>query len=58
MKVHWSVCDGFVNNGTQTTTIDDGELAECETEAEREQLIADAIQEDFAQKISWRREKV
>ena len=54
MKVKWQVDDGYVSGSRpQTTKIDDDELAECETEEERKELINDYIQNDFEQRISW-----
>lgn len=54
MKVRWEVEDGYVGKSRpQVTTVPDEELAECDTEEEREQLIASYIQEDFEQRISW-----
>jgi len=61
MKVVWAVEDGYVGLRTKTTIINDEELADCKTEEKREELIADAIQSDFEQRVSWRevrREKV
>jgi hypothetical protein len=56
MKVRWAVDDGYVGKGREhTTEVDDDELAECETEQEREDLIAEYIEEDFRQIISWYR---
>lgn len=54
MKVKWQVDDGYVSGSRpQTTNVDDDELAECETEEERQDLINDSIQNDFEQCISW-----
>ena len=54
MKVTWQVDDGYVlGSRPLTTDIDDDELAECETEEERKELINDYIQNDFDQRISW-----
>ncbi|MCK5343287.1 MAG: hypothetical protein KAR20_07775 [Candidatus Heimdallarchaeota archaeon] len=54
MKVTWEVEDGYCGGSRpHTTEVDDDELAECETEEERENLIIDYIQEDFEQNISW-----
>ncbi len=54
MKVVWAVEDGYVGLRTKTTVISDDELADCETEEERETLISEAIQSDFEQRVSWR----
>ena len=54
MKIIWEVEDGYVGKSApHETEIDDDELAECETEEDRENLISDSIQEDFNQKVSW-----
>lgn len=54
MKVRWEVEDGYVGKSRpQTTEVPDEELAECDIEEEREQLIESYIQEDFEQRISW-----
>lgn len=54
MKVIWQIEDGYVGNSRpHTTEVDDQELSDCDTEAEREELISDAVQDDFAQAISW-----
>ena len=53
MKITWQVDGEYVDNGTYETEIDDGDLEECETEEEREELITETIQEDFASRISW-----
>jgi len=54
MKVTWEIEDGYVGKSRpQETEIDDDELAECENEEDREELIASYIQEDFLQNISW-----
>lgn len=54
MKIIWEVEDGYVGKSApHETEIDDDELAECETEEARENLISDSIQEDFNQKVSW-----
>lgn len=53
MRVTWQVDDGYVGGRPQYTEIDDEELAEYETEEEKEQFISECIQEDFDNKISW-----
>ncbi len=54
MIVTWEVEDGYIGKSRpQKTTVDDDELAECETEAQREELISSYIQNDFQQNISW-----
>jgi len=52
--VRWQVDSGYVGNPrTHTTRIYRQDYDNCETDQEREQLIADSIQDDFLQKISW-----
>lgn len=54
MKVCWQVEDGYVGpSRPQYTEVPDDELAEMETETEREELIDEYVQEDFMQKITW-----
>jgi len=54
MKVTWEVQDGYVGaSRPQYTVIPDDELAECEEDWEREDLIAEYVREDFLQRISW-----
>jgi hypothetical protein len=54
MKVRWEVSDGYVGKSRpQYTEIPDDELAECETEFERQQLIDDYVESDFQSKIAW-----
>ena len=56
MIVTWEVDDGYVGKSRpQHTEVPDNELAECETDEEREDLINDYIQSDFEQRISWSR---
>ena len=56
MIVRWEVTDGFVGKQRpQETEIDDEELAQFETEEQREEYINECIQEDFNQSISWDR---
>jgi len=54
MIVTWTVEDGYVGKSRpQTTNIDDDDLAECETDEEREELISDCIQSDYEMNICW-----
>jgi len=58
MQVTWEVYDGYAGpSRPQTTVIDDDELAECETEEDREKLINDCIQDDFEERIQWYRKE-
>jgi len=54
MKITWEVDDGYCGKSRpQTTEIDDEELAEYETEEEKEKFIEECIQQDFEQRITW-----
>lgn len=54
MEVKWQVDDGYAGPARpQYTKVPDEELAECESEQEREDLINDYVSEDFLQKITW-----
>ena len=54
MKVTWEVEDGYCGKSRpHYTKIDDGDLADCETDEERERLIEETIQEDFDNNITW-----
>ena len=53
MIVKWYVEDGYANHGTQITEINDAELAACENDEEREELIEKCIQADFEDNIYW-----
>ena len=53
MKVTWEVEDGYVGKSRpQTTEIPDEDLEGLD-EAQKEKVIAEAIQEDFDSKITW-----
>jgi hypothetical protein len=55
MKVRWQVNDGYAGGARyQYTDIPDGELNDL-SKQEREDLIAEYIQDDFEQKITWSR---
>lgn len=53
MIITWTVDDEYVGNGTYETEIDEGDLEECETEEEKEEVIRQGIQEDFENRVSW-----
>ena len=54
MIIIWEVEDGYMGKSRpQETEIDDDELAEYETEEEKEEFIRNEIQNDFEQTISW-----
>ena len=53
-RITWEVEDGYVGKSRpHFTEVDDDELAECETEDERNDLINDYVQEDFDNHISF-----
>lgn len=54
MIIYWQIDDGYVTKRPPyKTVINDDELADYEEGPEREDFIAECIQEDFEQKISW-----
>jgi len=54
MEITWQVDDGYCGGGRpQYLEVDDNDLADCDTEQEREALISEAIQEDFEVNITW-----
>ena len=54
MIITWEVEDGYVGKSRpQKTTIDNDELAECDTDEEKNEYIEQCIQEDFMMNISW-----
>lgn len=55
MRIEWKVDDSCTRNGRLFTEIDDIELAKCDSEHKKEELIFRRVQQDFEQKISWYR---
>ena len=54
MKITWEVSDGYIGKSRpQYTEVPNDELAKCETEEEREELIEEYIQNDFQESIGW-----
>ncbi len=54
MNITWEVEDNYIGKSRpQFTYVDDDDLAACETDDEREVMIASAIQDDFEMNISW-----
>jgi len=54
MRITWEVSDGYVGKSRpQYVNIPDDELADCETEEEKQKLIEQYVQDDFEQNISW-----
>jgi len=54
MKVIWQVDDGYAGGSApQYTIVDDDELAECETEEGRQEVIREYVQSDFECTITW-----
>lgn len=53
MKIHWEIDDGYCGGSRpQSTEIDNEELAEYETEEEKEEFIQECLREDFNGKVS------
>lgn len=50
----YEIDDGYVGHRPQSTTLNASELADCETWEDAKELINDAVNEDFAQKIMCR----
>ena len=56
MMVTWQVEDGYGGKARpQETEIDDDELAELDSDEDRDDYINQCIQEDFDENISWYR---
>lgn len=59
MRVTWEVEDGYVGKSSpQFTEIPDEDFEDfdgeiCENKEERQEIIDNAVQNDFDQKISW-----
>lgn len=54
MKITWQVSDGYGGElRPHEVDIDDNDLADCETDEEREDMIAEIVEEEFRQKVSW-----
>ena len=54
MRIRWEIDDGYAGGSRpQYTEIPNYELAECETDEERERLIREYIQQDFETTVSW-----
>jgi hypothetical protein len=63
MKVRWEIDDNYAGSSTrpQKTDISEDDIKDCEDIDDAMQMIADIIQEDYEQNISWyipNREKV
>lgn len=54
MKVKWYVEDRYYDKSrAHVTQIDDGDLAECGTDEEKQELINQRIQNDFEKQVNW-----
>jgi hypothetical protein len=54
MRVSWEINDAHAGKSPpQYTEIDDDDLADCQTEEERDELIAQRIQSDFMRITGW-----
>lgn len=55
MKITYYVEDGYIGSQTRphNIKIDDDELNECESRQDKIDLISDAVQSDFENKISF-----
>jgi sorbitol-specific phosphotransferase system component IIBC len=54
MKITYYVEDGYISGSRpQNIKVDDQDLADCETDEEKIQVIEAAIEDHFSQNISW-----
>jgi hypothetical protein len=54
MKITWEVEDGYVGKSSpQVVDVPDEELAECETDEEKHDLVEEYVQQDFNNNISY-----
>lgn len=54
MRVTWETEDGYMGGSRpQHTEVDDGDIESCDTLDEAMQMVSDAIQDDFEQKVTW-----
>jgi glutamate synthase domain-containing protein 3 len=54
IKIRWQVDDGYAGGSRpQSTEIDKSELEQCDTFEEAKELIENAVQEDYENKVSW-----
>ena len=57
MKVKWYINDGYAGQPrVHYTEINEQDLIKCKTDCEKQDLIDEIIQNDFAQKINWYRD--
>ena len=49
----WKVSDGYIGHGPHKTSIDLDEIKECDSNEEAAQLVEEAIEESFREKVSW-----
>lgn len=54
MRVTWEVEDGYCGEARpQYTEIPNDELADCQTEEEKDRLIEEYVEQDFKQTVSY-----
>jgi hypothetical protein len=54
MKIIYYVEDGYLSGSRpQTIYVDDQDLADCDSAAEKKELIEGAIQDHFESHVSW-----
>ena len=54
LEITWEVDDGYVGGSRPyTLTIPGDELADCDNDTEREDLITEHVQEHFSQEVTW-----
>lgn len=54
INITWEASDGYAGGSApQHLTLRMSDFADCDTEEEVTKFLEEAIQEDFAQKVSW-----
>lgn len=54
MKITWEADDGYAGGAApQSLKIPDSDILDCETVDEAMEMIEQAINDDFANKVSW-----
>lgn len=52
-EIPWEVEDGYVGHGRHSAWVDPDDIANCEDIDALEELLTDAIQDDFEDTVSW-----
>lgn len=51
MEVQYKIGDGFIRNGYHTVEVDDEEIEDCETIDDALEVVDQAIEDDFRNKV-------